>query len=50
MANIIYDEKRFVDVGEVCAINLKDIHPTTFIFQEELGDDNAIFDINILKN
>jgi hypothetical protein len=27
MANIIYDEKRTVGIGEVCAINLKNIHP-----------------------
>lgn len=43
MANIIEDEKRFVNVGEVCAIKLKDIHPTTFVLQEELGDDIVNF-------
>lgn len=34
MANIIYDEKRAVRIGEVCAINLKNIHPIYLILED----------------
>ena len=31
MANIIYDEKRAVGIGEVCAVNLKNIRPVELV-------------------
>ncbi len=41
MANIIFDEKRFVNVGEVCAINLKDIHPVHLTL-DSLNEENIV--------
>lgn len=34
MANIIFDEKRWVRVGEVCALGLKTIHPIKIYFED----------------
>ena len=43
MANIIYDEKRAVRIGEVCAINLKNIHPIYLILEDpELNGEDIV--------
>ena len=43
MANIIYDEKRTVRIGEVCAINLKNIHPIYLILEDpEFWDEDIV--------
>ncbi len=46
MANIIYDEKRFVNVGEVCAIELKNIKPASLTLNYDYGDDIVNFYTN----
>ncbi len=38
MANIIYDEKRVVRLGEVSAINLKNIHATYLTLNNEFDN------------
>lgn len=42
MANIIYDEKRTVGIGEVCAINLKNIHPVYLTLLDPNQIDNIV--------
>ena len=39
MANILLKEKRFLNVGEICAIHLKDIKPIHLCFTERFTDD-----------
>lgn len=34
MTNIMYDEKRFLNVGEVCAVQLKHIKPIDLVFYD----------------
>ncbi len=42
MTNIILDEKRFLRVGESCAVNLKDIHPID-LRMDYYNNNNATF-------
>lgn len=42
MANIIYDEKRTVGVGEVCAIRLKNIHPVYLALLDKNRNDDIV--------
>lgn len=42
MANIILDEKRTVGIGEVCAINLKNIHPVYLTLFDPNRDDDIV--------
>lgn len=42
MANIFYDEKRTVGIGEVCAISLKDIHPVYLTLLDPNRDDDIV--------
>lgn len=56
MINIIYDERRFLNVGEVCAIQLKNIKPVDLVIMDNelyfFGRDNGISsdeDITFIK-
>ena len=42
MVNIIKDEKRMVRIGEVCAINLKDIRPVCFYYESIYDEPDKI--------
>ena len=42
MANIIYDEKRTVGIGEVCAISLQSINPVSLILLDPNRNDEIV--------
>ena len=42
MANIIYDEKRTVGIGEVCAISLQSIHPVYLTLLDPNRNDDIV--------
>ena len=43
MANIIYDERRTVEIGEVCAVSLQSIHPVYLALLDPNKNDYIVF-------